>query len=89
LDDRRWNIISRPNLAGCFLHLLTNLSLLSTSLGVLIVLLGSITGIMDAGFETAREGPVALVGFLEGFIVLFVSVMLILGVFAGIRAAAP
>jgi len=63
--------------------------LLPTGLGVLIVLLGSITGIMDAGFEAAREGPVALVGFLEGLIVLFVLMMLILGVFAGIRAAAP
>ena len=62
--------------------------LLPTGLGVLIVLLGSITGIMDAGFEAAREGPIALVGFLEGFIVLFVLVMLMLGVFARIRAAA-
>lgn len=61
---------------------------LPTGLGVLIVLLGSITGIMDAGFEAAREGPIALVGFLEGFIVLFVLVMLMLGVFASIRAAA-
>ena len=61
---------------------------LPTGLGVLIVLLGSITGIMDAGFEAAREGPMALVGFLEGFIVLFVLVMLMLGVFASIRAAA-
>lgn len=61
---------------------------LPTGLGVLIVLLGSITGIMDAGFEAAREGPMALVGFLEGFIVLFVLVMLMLGVFATIRAAA-
>ena len=62
--------------------------LLPTGLGVLIVLLGSITGIMDAGFEAAREGPIALVGFLEGFIVLFVLVMLMLGVFASICAAA-
>ena len=62
--------------------------LLPTGLGVLIVLLGSITGIMDAGFEAAREGPIALVGFLEGFIVLFVLVMLMLGMFATIRAAA-
>jgi predicted Rossmann-fold nucleotide-binding protein len=62
--------------------------LLPTGLGVLIVLLGSITGIMDAGFEAAREGPVALVGFLEGFILLFVLVMLMLGIFASIRAAA-
>ena len=62
--------------------------LLPTGLGVLIVLLGSITGIMDAGFEAAREGPIALVGFLERFIVLFVLVMLMLGVFASIRAAA-
>ena len=62
--------------------------LLPTGLGVLIVLLGSITGIMDAGFEAAREGPIALVGFLEGFIVLFVLVMLMLGIFARIRAAA-
>jgi len=62
--------------------------LLPTGLGVLIVLLGSITGIMDAGFEAAREGPIALVGFLEGFIVLSVLVMLMLGVFASIRAAA-
>ena len=62
--------------------------LLPTGLGVLIVLLGYITGIMDAGFEAAREGPIALVGFLEGFIVLFVLVMLMLGVFASIRAAA-
>jgi predicted Rossmann-fold nucleotide-binding protein len=62
--------------------------LLPTGLGVLIVLLGSITGIMDAGFEAAREGPIALVGFLEGFIVLFVLVMLMLGIFASIRAAA-
>ena len=62
--------------------------LLPTGLGVLIVLLGSITGIMDAGFEAAREGPMALVGFLEGFIVLFVLVMLMLGIFARIRAAA-
>jgi hypothetical protein len=43
---------------------------------------------MDAGFEAAREGSIALVGFLEGFIVLFVLVMLMLGVFASIRAAA-
>jgi len=62
--------------------------LLPTGLGVLIVLLGSITGIMDAGFEAAREGPVALVGFLEGFIPLFVLVLLMLGIFASIRAAA-
>lgn len=62
--------------------------LLPTGLGVLIVLLGSITGIMGAGFEAAREGPVALVGFLEGLIVLFVLVMLMLGVFTSIRAAA-
>ena len=62
--------------------------LLPTGLGVLIVLLGSITGIMDAGFEAARKGPIALVGFLEGFIVLFVLVMLMLGIFARIRAAA-
>ena len=61
---------------------------LPTGLGVLIVLLGSITGIMDAGFEAAREGPIALVGFLEGLLVLFVLVMLMLGVFASIRAAA-
>ena len=61
---------------------------LPTGLGVLIVLLGSITGIMDAGFEAAREGPMALVGFLEGFIVLFVLVMLMLDIFARIRAAA-
>jgi predicted Rossmann-fold nucleotide-binding protein len=62
--------------------------LLPTGLGVLIVLLGSITGIMDAGFEAAREGPVALVGFLEGFIPLFVLVLLMLGIFASIRATA-
>ena len=62
--------------------------LLPTGLGVLIVLLGSIAGIMDAGFEAAREGPMTLVGFLEGFIVLFVLMMLMLGVFASIRAAA-
>jgi len=62
--------------------------LLPTGLGVLIVLLGSLTGTMNAGFEAAREGPIALVGFLEGFIVLFVLVMLMLGVFASIRAAA-
>jgi len=61
--------------------------LLPTGLGVLIVLLGSITGIMDAGFEAAREGPVALVGFLEGFVVLFILVMLILAVFAAVRGA--
>ena len=61
---------------------------LPTGLGVLIVLLGSITGIMDAGFEAAREGPMTLVGFLEGFIVLFVLMMLMLGIFARIRAAA-
>ncbi len=61
--------------------------LLPTGLGVLIVLLGSITGIMDAGFEAAREGPVALLEFLEGFVVLVILVMLILGVFATIRAA--
>jgi len=62
--------------------------LLPTGLGVLIVLLGSITGIMDAGFEAAREGPRALTGFLEGFIVLLILVMLILTVFAAIRGAA-
>jgi phage-related minor tail protein len=62
--------------------------LLPTGLGVLIVLLGSITGIMDAGFEAAREGPAALVEFLEGFIVLLILVMLILAVFAAIRGAA-
>lgn len=62
--------------------------LLPTGLGVFIVLLGSITRIMDAGFEAAREGPVALVGFLKGYIILLVLVMLMLGVFAHIRDAA-
>jgi hypothetical protein len=61
--------------------------LLPTGIGVLLVVLGSITNIMDAGFEAAREGPAALGDFLHGFLLFFILVLFILAVFARIRAA--
>lgn len=61
--------------------------LVPTGIGVLLVILGSITTIMDAGFEAAREGPAALGNFLPGFLLFFISVLFILAVVTRIHAA--
>lgn len=61
--------------------------LLPTGIGVLIVVLGSITDIMDAGFAAARTGPAALGDFLYGFLLFFILVLFILALIARISAS--
>lgn len=62
--------------------------LIPTGIGILLVILGHISSIMDAGFKTARTGPGATGDFLVEFVGFFVLVVVVLVFFKLIQDVA-
>ena len=62
--------------------------LLPAGIGVLLVVLGTISAIWNEGLQAARAGPAPLSDFLVEFISFFVLVIVVLAVFRAIRDAA-